>query len=102
VTSSGGTASSKRSGIRSDNTWCRRRDSYWVVWIQDTCPGIENAAIAIAIAITSWPPDARIARAETLTIRQADCINAVLGSERPGRHPCMSGPAPPLRGSDPQ
>ena len=38
-------------------------------------PGIENAVIAIAI--TSWPPYARIARAETLTIRQADYINAV-------------------------
>ncbi|MDP2008460.1 MAG: ABC transporter permease [Rubrivivax sp.] len=38
-------------------------------------PGIENAVIAIAI--TSWPPYARIARAETLTIRQADYISAV-------------------------
>jgi peptide/nickel transport system permease protein len=38
-------------------------------------PGIENAVIAIAI--TSWPPYARIARAETLTIRQADYIAAV-------------------------
>lgn len=38
-------------------------------------PGIENAVIAIAI--TSWPPYARIARAETLTIRQADYIHAV-------------------------
>jgi peptide/nickel transport system permease protein len=38
-------------------------------------PGIENAAIAIAI--TSWPPYARIARAETLTVRQADYIAAV-------------------------
>ena len=37
-------------------------------------PGIENAVIAIAI--TSWPPYARIARAETLTIRQADYILA--------------------------
>jgi peptide/nickel transport system permease protein len=36
-------------------------------------PGIENAVIAIAI--TSWPPYARIARAETLTIRQADYIS---------------------------
>jgi ABC-type Fe3+ transport system permease subunit len=35
-------------------------------------PGIENAVIAIAI--TSWPPYARIARAETLTMRQADYI----------------------------
>ena len=31
-------------------------------------PGIENAVIAIAI--TSWPPYARIARAETMTIRE--------------------------------
>jgi peptide/nickel transport system permease protein len=38
-------------------------------------PGIENAVIAIAI--TSWPPYARIARAETLTIRNADYIAAV-------------------------
>ncbi|MCC6469604.1 MAG: ABC transporter permease, partial [Alphaproteobacteria bacterium] len=30
-------------------------------------PGIENAVIAIAL--TAWPPYARIARAETLTIR---------------------------------
>ena len=38
-------------------------------------PGIVNAVIAIAI--TSWPPYARIARAETLTLRHADYINAV-------------------------
>ncbi|QPF72086.1 ABC transporter permease [Roseateles sp. DAIF2] len=38
-------------------------------------PGIENAVLAIAL--TSWPPYARIARAETLTIRQADYISAV-------------------------
>jgi peptide/nickel transport system permease protein len=37
-------------------------------------PGIENAIIAIAI--TAWPPYARIARAETLTIRKTDFINA--------------------------
>lgn len=37
-------------------------------------PGIENAIIAIAI--TSWPPYARLARAETLTIRETDYINA--------------------------
>ncbi len=37
-------------------------------------PGIENAVIAIAI--TSWPPYARIARAETLTVRHADFISA--------------------------
>jgi peptide/nickel transport system permease protein len=38
-------------------------------------PGIENAILAIAI--TSWPPYARIARAETLTIRDSDFIAAV-------------------------
>lgn len=38
-------------------------------------PGIENAIIAIAI--TSWPPYARIARAETLTIRNSDFIRAI-------------------------
>ena len=38
-------------------------------------PGIENAIIAIAI--TSWPPFARLARAETLMIREADYINAI-------------------------
>ncbi|QFI67340.1 ABC transporter permease [Sinorhizobium alkalisoli] len=38
-------------------------------------PGIENAVIAIAI--TSWPPYARIARAETLTVRHSDYIAAV-------------------------
>jgi peptide/nickel transport system permease protein len=37
-------------------------------------PGIENAIIAIAI--TAWPPYARIARAETLTIRNSDFISA--------------------------
>ncbi len=38
-------------------------------------PGIDNAIIAIAI--TSWPPYARIARAETLMIRNSDFIAAV-------------------------
>jgi peptide/nickel transport system permease protein len=38
-------------------------------------PGIGNAVIAIAI--TSWPPYARIARAETMTIRNSDFISAV-------------------------
>ncbi|WP_207483764.1 nickel transporter permease [Arenibaculum pallidiluteum] len=37
-------------------------------------PGIENAVLAIAI--TNWPPYARIARAETLTIRRSDFIAA--------------------------
>ncbi|WP_306120274.1 MULTISPECIES: ABC transporter permease [unclassified Roseitalea] len=38
-------------------------------------PGIENAIIAIAI--TAWPPYARIARAETLTFRNSEFIDAV-------------------------
>ncbi|MHC9236220.1 ABC transporter permease [Pseudooceanicola sp. 502str34] len=37
--------------------------------------GIENAVLAISI--TAWPPYARIARAETLTIRNSDFIHAV-------------------------
>ena len=38
-------------------------------------PGIENAILAIAV--TSWPPYARIARAETLTFRHSEFISAV-------------------------
>jgi peptide/nickel transport system permease protein len=38
-------------------------------------PGLENAIIAIAI--TSWPPYARLARSETLAVRDADYIAAV-------------------------
>ncbi|TBE94459.1 ABC transporter permease [Rhizobium leguminosarum] len=38
-------------------------------------PGIQNAIIAIAI--TSWPPYARIARAETLAVRRSEYISAV-------------------------
>jgi peptide/nickel transport system permease protein len=37
-------------------------------------PGVENAIIAIAI--TAWPPYARLARAETLTVRKSDFIAA--------------------------
>ncbi|MTH35614.1 ABC transporter permease subunit [Paracoccus limosus] len=37
-------------------------------------PGIGNAVLALAI--TSWPPYARLARAETLSIRNADYIAA--------------------------
>jgi len=37
--------------------------------------GIENAVLAIAL--TAWPPYARIARAETLSIRRSDYISAV-------------------------
>jgi peptide/nickel transport system permease protein len=38
-------------------------------------PGVQNAVLAIAL--TSWPPYARVARAETLTVRNADYIAAV-------------------------
>jgi peptide/nickel transport system permease protein len=37
--------------------------------------GIENAVLAISL--TAWPPYARIARAETLTIRNSDYIHAI-------------------------
>jgi peptide/nickel transport system permease protein len=37
--------------------------------------GIENAVLAIAL--TAWPPYARIARAETLSIRSSDYISAI-------------------------
>ncbi|MDN5787624.1 ABC transporter permease [Pseudorhodobacter sp.] len=37
--------------------------------------GIENAVLAISL--TAWPPYARIARAETLTIRSSDFISAI-------------------------
>jgi peptide/nickel transport system permease protein len=47
-------------------------------------PGIVNAVIAIAL--TAWPPIARLARAETLTIRAADYIAAVrIQGASPGR-----------------
>lgn len=38
-------------------------------------PGIINAVLAIAL--TAWPPYARVARAETLTVRNSDYIAAV-------------------------
>ncbi len=38
-------------------------------------PGIESAVIAIAL--TSWPPYARLARADALTVRNADFIAAI-------------------------
>ena len=37
-------------------------------------PGIENAVIAIALS--AWPPIARLARAEALTVRNSDYIAA--------------------------
>ena len=50
--------------------------------------GIENAVLAIAL--TAWPPYARIARAETLTIRRSDFIRrrqAAGGGADPHHHP---------------
>ncbi|MFY3739405.1 ABC transporter permease, partial [Escherichia coli] len=38
-------------------------------------PGLEY--VVIAITRTAWPPIARLARAETLSLRQADFISAV-------------------------
>lgn len=38
--------------------------------------GIENAVLAISL--TAWPPYARLARAETLTIRNSDYISAIM------------------------
>jgi len=37
-------------------------------------PGLENAIAAIAL--TAWPPYARVARAETLSLRERDFVNA--------------------------
>lgn len=39
-------------------------------------PGIENAVVAIAL--TTWPPYARLARAETLTRRDAEFVQAAV------------------------
>jgi peptide/nickel transport system permease protein len=38
-------------------------------------PGLTS--VVLAIALTSWPPYARLARAETLVIRKADFISAI-------------------------
>ncbi len=47
-------------------------------------PGISSAIIAIAL--TAWPPYARLARADTLTVRHTDYIAAVrLTGASPGR-----------------
>ncbi|MEE9139473.1 MAG: ABC transporter permease [Alphaproteobacteria bacterium] len=45
-------------------------------------PGLEN--VIVAIAVTAWPPYARVARAETITVRGADFIAAarMLGASR--------------------
>ena len=39
-------------------------------------PGLENAILAIAI--TSWAPYARMARAETLSLRKAEFVEVIL------------------------
>jgi len=47
-------------------------------------PGIGSAIIAVAL--TTWPPYARLARAETLALRRSDFISAVrLTGASPGR-----------------
>ena len=46
-------------------------------------PGIENAVIAIAI--TAWPPYARLARAETLALRHSEFVEAARGLGMPSR-----------------
>lgn len=47
-------------------------------------PGVESAVLAIAL--TAWPPYARMARAETLTIRKSDFIAACkLTGAKPAR-----------------
>ena len=52
-------------------------------------PGIENAVIAIAF--TAWPPYARLARAETITIRRSDFIAAArLAGASPARIVCAT------------
>ena len=54
-------------------------------------PGIENAIIAIAI--TAWPPYARLARAETLTVRRSDFIAAArCRAPRPRASCCSTSP----------
>jgi peptide/nickel transport system permease protein len=44
-------------------------------------PGIRNAVIAIALTV--WPPIARLARAETLTVRSSDYIAAIQAQGAP-------------------
>ena len=68
--------------------------------------GLENAIVAIAL--TSWPPIARLARAETLTLRGADYVSAAklqgassgadhLEVDRADVHALGAGPADALR-----
>ncbi len=51
-------------------------------------PGITSAILAIAL--TAWPPYARLARAETLTIRNADFIAAARLTGASGRGSCCA------------
>jgi peptide/nickel transport system permease protein len=46
-------------------------------------PGLVNAVIAIAI--TAWPPYARLARAETLALRRSEFVEAARGLGMPSR-----------------
>ena len=58
-------------------------------------PGIENAVIAISL--TAWPPYARLARAETLTRRDAEFIEAARAAGRVA----PAHPVPPDRAAVP-
>ncbi len=51
-------------------------------------PGIDNAVIAIAL--TAWPPYARLARAETLTRRNAEFIAGGGAARRLARASCSA------------
>ncbi|HEX2553499.1 MAG TPA: ABC transporter permease [Microvirga sp.] len=46
-------------------------------------PGLVNAVIAIAV--TAWPPYARLARAETLALRRSEFVEAARGLGMPSR-----------------
>ena len=51
-------------------------------------PGIGNAVLAIAL--TAWPPYARVARAETLTVRHSDYIAAAACRAPRRAHPALA------------
>ena len=54
---------------------CIRHRIRALAFVAGLGPGIENAVPAIAL--TAWPPYARVARAETLTVRNSDYIAAI-------------------------
>lgn len=66
-----------------DNTFMRITDIFMsfpslvlaLAFVAALGPGLEHAVIAIAL--TSWPPIARLARAETRSLRHADFVAAV-------------------------